>query len=298
MKVIAEITAKDPIEDIRLYDYCLGKFAQLPSRKSVKKAIDKGEVYVNGAAQKTGYWIKGGELIQLIDLENNPPKPYHLDLEIVFEDEHLIIVNKPSGLVVSGNQFKTLFNALAYNFTRSTEVDALPWPLPVQRIDQVTCGLVVSAKTKSARIKMGELFENRNIRKTYHAIVMGTTQAAFTVNTPIDGKPSNTSFTTLKIVNSLRSGYLTLLEIHPQTGRKHQIRKHLAEIGHPILGDVLYAGKNNTLQHKGVYLTASKLEFKHPSTGKELKIEIPIPKKYEKRLESEHKRWNNKKIMK
>lgn len=292
MKKIAEITVPSEIDDIRLYDFCLEKFAQLPSRKSVKKAIDKGCIYVDGVAQKTGYWLKGGELISLMDLENKPPKPYELDLQIVFEDEHLIIVNKPAGLVVSGNQFKTLFNALFYNFTLSKEADALPWPLPVHRIDQVTCGLVISAKTKSARIKMGEIFEKRLILKTYHAIAMGDTPDKFASHLEIDGKKSHTTFTKIKSVKSLRSKDLSLLKIHPKTGRRHQIRKHLAALDHPILGDVLYAGERHTLKYKGVYLTASALEFKHPISQEKLKIEIPIPKKYDKRLESEQKRWN------
>lgn len=292
MKIIAEISVPENIEDIRLYDYCLAKFPQLPSRKSVKKAIDKGCMQVNGVVQKTGYWLKGGEKITFIDLENNPPKPYELDLEIVFEDDFLIIVNKPAGLVVSGNQFKTLYNALFYNFTLSKEVDALPWPLPVHRIDQVTCGLVISAKTKKARIKMGEIFEQRKIRKTYHAIAMGFTQVKFDCSSPIDGKEAYTEFKKIKAVKSLMSTDLCLLKIYPKTGRRHQIRKHLADMGHPILGDVLYAGKHHTLRYKGVYLTASGLEFNHPITQELLKIEIPIPKKYEKRLESEQRRWN------
>lgn len=294
MKIIAEIIVPDSIEDIRLYDYCVGKFAQLPSRKSVKKAIDKGCMQVNGIPQKTGFWLKGNEKITLIDPENKPPKPYELDLEIVFEDEYLIIVNKPAGLVVSGNQFKTLFNALFYNFTLSKEVDALPWPLPVHRIDQVTCGLVIAAKTKKARIKMGEIFEKREIIKTYHAIAMGNTADTFDNKSDIDAKDAFTQFSKIKTYNSLRSGHLSLLKINPKTGRRHQIRKHLAELKHPILGDVLYAGKNHTLRYKGVYLTASALEFKHPITEQTLKIEISIPKKYEKRLESEQKRWNYK----
>ncbi len=120
-------------EDIRLYDYCNGKFKQLPSRKSLKKAIDHKLVLVNGIAQKTGFWLRGGERIDLIASENKPPKPYKLDLEILFEDDHLIIVNKPAGLRVSGNQFKTLFNVLAYNFTVSKAEGALDWPLPVHR---------------------------------------------------------------------------------------------------------------------------------------------------------------------
>ena len=293
MKLIQTIIVNELEQDTRLYDYCLNKFDALPSRKSVKKAIDRREVWVNGEAQKTGYWLRGAEKIELFDLENRAPKPYHLDLQVIYEDEHLIIVNKPAGLRVSGNQFKTLFNALADNFTLSTEKDALGWPLPVHRLDQPTSGLIISAKTTSARIKLGQQFEAREIKKTYHALVMGKSPQTFESTTPIDKKEAFTSFETLQIGRSLHCDYLSLLKIKPKTGRKHQIRVHLAQLALPILGDKLYGPEKNTLLHKGLFLCATGLEFEHPITKNALKIEIDLPKKYYKRLESDNKRWKN-----
>lgn len=292
MKVIRTISVPENIIPTRLYDYCVGQFSELQSRKSVKKAIDKGTVFVNGHAAKTGFWLKGSETVDLVDLENKPPKPYLLTVEIIFEDDHIIAINKPSGLLVSGNQFKTAFNVLAHVFTPSTAKDALPWPLPVHRLDQATSGILLAAKSQSARIKLGELFEQREIQKIYHAIVIGDIAQEGIIDSPIDNKSAKSSFTKSKSVDSLRSNKLSLVEIHPKTGRKHQIRKHLAAIEHPILGDKLYCPEEILLKHKGLFLCASGLKFQHPVFQDEICLSIDLPKKYEKRLESEQKRWN------
>jgi 23S rRNA pseudouridine1911/1915/1917 synthase len=292
VKILAEIVCE--IEaDQRLYDFCNGRFTELPSRKSVKNAIDQNRMLVNGKSEKTGFWLRGGERIQLVDLENKPPKPYHLDLEILFEDDHLIIVNKPAGIRVSGNQFKTLTNILAYNFTPSKAKNALPWPLVVHRLDQPTSGILIAAKSQSARIEMGRQFEAKEIEKTYHAIVIGETSKSFESHTQIDDKDSETQFETLKTVRSLRSNYLSLLKIYPKTGRKHQIRKHLSEMNFPILGDQTYSPPALKLKHKGLFLCATGVKFAHPASKKPLKVAIELPKKYEKRLKSELKRWKN-----
>jgi len=292
MKVLAEIECEID-EDQRLYDFCSGRFTELPSRKSVKKAIDQKRMFVNGKAQKTGFWLRGGEKIQLVDLENKPPKPYHLELEILFEDDHLIIVNKPAGIRVSGNQFKTMTNILAYNFTPSKEKDALPWPLVVHRLDQPTSGILIAAKSQAARIEMGRQFESKEIEKTYQAVVIGNPPKTFESHSQIDEKDSETQFETLKTVKSLRSEYLSLLKIYPKTGRKHQIRKHLSEMNFPILGDQTYSPPALKLKHKGLFLCATAVKFSHPESRKPLIVEIDAPKKYEKRLKSELRRWQN-----
>lgn len=134
--------------NIRLYDYCLNLFNQLPSRKSVKKAIDRGEIKVNGESSSTGYWMQGTEQISYQRTLKKGPKEYQLKLKVVFEDEYIAIIHKPAGIVVSGNQFKTILNALSFNLSASKEADALDWPLPVHRLDKATSGLLIVAKTK------------------------------------------------------------------------------------------------------------------------------------------------------
>ena len=163
MKLIAKHKVAADIEDQRIYDYCLGIFKQLPSRKSVKKAIDRGEIRLNGAPTSTGFWLKGGETIELFDLELTPPKPYALELEVIYEDEHIAAVNKPAGLLTSGNAYKTVINALQGNLKVSELSNTLPWPIPVHRLDKATSGILLIAKTKSARIELGRQFEAKEI---------------------------------------------------------------------------------------------------------------------------------------
>lgn len=292
MRVISAHTVPENVKPARIYDYCLGLFPQLPSRKSVKKSIDNGEIHLNGSTTKTGIWLTGGEHIELIDPENKPPKPYKLKLNIVFEDEYMAIIDKPAGLTTSGNSFKTVTNALQFNLTPSTLIDALNWPKPVHRLDKATTGLLIIAKTKTARIGLGQKFENNEIEKTYHAIVLGKLEGEGILSEPIDGKTAETHYQELQSSNALRSEYLTLVKLKPKTGRTHQLRIHLSQLGHPILGDPLYSPKKLMLKHKGLFLRASEIKFVHPVLGDQLEFKVDLPKKYYKRLESEEKRWN------
>ena len=246
---------------------------------------------MNGVKTETGYWLKGGETISLVDLENKPPKPYHLELDIVYEDEYLAIINKPAGLLVSGNTFETVTNALAFNLSPSTSEDALKWPLTTHRLDKATSGLLIIAKTINCRIALGQLFENKEIQKTYHAVVMGDIPKSGIIDSEVDNKTAITHFETIKTVNSLRSEKLNLVQFKPKTGRTHQLRIHSARIGKSILGDTIYGAENNTLKHKGLFLCATGLSFQHPILKTEIKACIDYPKKYDKRLESEEKRW-------
>ena len=282
----------DQEKKIRIYDWMVGKFDALPSRKSVKKALDKGRIQVNGKTVSTAYFLKKGDEVVLMEDIVKAPKPYRMEVEILYEDDYLIAINKPPGLVVSGNQFKTAYNVIAYNASPSNQPDQLLAPLPVHRIDQPTSGVLLAAKTKVARIKMGELFEQRLINKTYHAIVVGDTPESGKLEEDIDGKPASTFFQKIESSPSLKFGNLSLLELRPETGRKHQIRKHLFEFGFPILGDQRYFFSDKKLNHKGLFLHASQLCFVHPVTETRVEINVPLPKKYKKRLDSEKKRYN------
>ena len=277
--------------NLRIYDWMVGKFDALPSRKSVKKALDKGRVQVNGKTVNTAYFLQKGDLVVLMEDIVKAPKPYRMEVEILYEDDYLIAINKPSGLVVSGNQFKTAYNVIAYNASPSLQPDQLVAPLPVHRIDQPTSGVLLAAKTKTARIRMGELFEQRLMTKTYHAIVVGAIPESGKLEQEVDGKQAETSFKKLATSPSLKFENLSLVELKPKTGRKHQLRKQLFEIGHPILGDQLYYIDDKKLNHKGLFLHASQLSFVHPITKTPLEINAPLPKKYKKRLDSESKRY-------
>ncbi|MFK8046713.1 MAG: pseudouridine synthase [Crocinitomicaceae bacterium] len=299
MKILHEIVIEKSISDIRLHEYCEQFIDFFESRKSVKKAIKKSCVLLNNTALKGGAWVKKGDKITIIDLENTPPKTYELGYPIVFEDDYLAIINKPAGLIVSGNQFKTLANSLMYNLQPSKQPNALAWPLPVHRIDSQTSGLIIAAKTKTARIALGNMFEHKTIEKVYKAIVMGKVDKARievgNFSDSIDEKAAYTEFKVLSESRSLKNDWLSLLELKPKTGRTHQLRIHLSQNGTPILGDKLYS--TSTIKHKGLFLCACQLRFIHPITKKIIKVSINLPRKFEKRLKSEQKRWDNYKLV-
>jgi tRNA pseudouridine65 synthase/23S rRNA pseudouridine1911/1915/1917 synthase len=268
----------------------------LPSRKGIKKAISKGEILLNHQKVEGGRFITQGDLIELVDLENTPPKTYHLKLDVIFEDDYMAVIKKPAGINVSGNQFKTVQNALMFNIKQSTQIDTLPWALPVHRLDNQTQGLLIIAKTKTARVKLGQAFENKTIQKTYQAVVIGKPKVQDTIEITINGKNSITNYNTLKTVHSLKNGFLSLIELHPQTGRTHQLRIHCSKSGFPILGDKLYGKEGMILKHKGLFLCATKLKFNHPITMEPLSFSIKTPNKFIKRLNNEERRYKQNKL--
>jgi RluA family pseudouridine synthase len=277
----------------RFNTYCEQFVLEIPSRKGVKKAILKGELRLNGAVVEGGRWLKENDVITIIDLNLKPPKEYQLEIEVVFEDDYLAIINKPAGVSVSGNKYKTIQNALSYNLKESSEKDKLNWPLPVHRLDSQTSGLLIIAKTKTARIKLGQAFENKEVKKTYHAIVMGKVEGEGEVNLDIESKKAISFYKTIRVARSLKNNFLTLLELKPKTGRTHQLRIHCESIGCPILGDKIYGKEGEVLKHKGLFLSAVGLRLIHPVTNIELLVSIPTPKKFLKRLESEERRFKH-----
>ncbi|HSQ47869.1 MAG TPA: RluA family pseudouridine synthase, partial [Lutibacter sp.] len=178
-----------------------------------------------------------GQTIDLLETPQSQPKIFELPLEILFEDPHMAAIHKPAGFSVSGNAYKTIFNALPYNLEKSTEPDALPWPTPVHRLDNQTSGILLIAKTKTAQIALGNQFENHTIQKKYCAVVIGEVLKNGKINSPIEDKTAETDFEVVTVVKSLRFEDLSLLNVFPKTGRTHQIRIHLASIDHPIFGD-------------------------------------------------------------
>lgn len=277
---------------MRLQDYAKSIFYDfIPSTQGIKKAIKKGAILVDDKPGTTGQWVESLQIIKLIDLKESTPKLFKFSLEVLFEDDHLAVVNKPAGIVVSGNQYKTVHNALPFNLQPSSQKDALPWPLPVHRLDGPTSGLLIVAKTKSARIELGHQFEQKTIQKTYRAIAIGKTPESGIWNTPINGLSARTTFKTLQTFPSLQNEWLSLVELSPHTGRTHQLRIHLSEAGFPIVGDKLYGSEGQILKGKGLFLTAIKLTFTHPANGEQITISIPMPHKFDALIEREQRRW-------
>ena len=265
---------------IRLSDVAAGTFKTIQSRKGFKSAIKKRLVTLNGKMAITADYISGGEIIELFQnpIQNKKPS-IALNLEVIFEDDYLAIVQKPPGIVVSGNRKYTLENALAYNVAKSTQEDALYRPEPVHRLDYPTSGLLLIGKTSFALIALNKLFEEKSIQKTYHAVTIGFMADHGIIEAPIENRKAKTTFKVLKRIKSRKYESLNLVKLMPSTGRKHQIRIHLASIGSPILGDSTYGKEGFIGQGNGLYLHASKLSFMHPLTSQQISKRIPLSKK-------------------
>lgn len=292
MSLIESHRVPDGITAERLSDYLPGQLLFLTSRKGIKKAIKRGLVKVDGKVGHTGDWVKPGQLIEVYSPQLSPPRPLDIAISTVYEDEHLAAINKPAGLAVSGNQYHTVVNAIQGQISRGTTPDALPWPHPVHRLDAPTSGLLLLAKSKRAQIELGHRFAERLVNKTYQAVVCGRAEAQGKIEQALDGKPSLTTYRKLQEVRSLKCGWLSLLELSPRTGRTHQLRRHLAGIGLPILGDKEYTPADKPLlRQKGLFLCAVRLELPHPISGENLIIALETPAKFEAMMRRSERRW-------
>ncbi|MBI9056272.1 MAG: RluA family pseudouridine synthase [Labilibaculum sp.] len=280
------------IEDIRLQDYAPKIFNSISSYQGMKKAIKRKKVYVDGEPAPTGLWVKEGQRIELLDLELPPAKVFEMELEIVYEDDHIAVINKPAGVSVSGNLFRTIQNMLPFNLKESSCQDALPVFRPVHRLDNPTCGLLLVAKTSQAIGALGAQFENRTIKKRYTAVVIGDLPDKGRVEMEVDGKEAVSTFRVVKKVPSIRNKSLCMVHLFPETGRTHQLRIHMAGLGTPILGDKLYGTEGEILQKKGLFLCAAGLHFEHPFTNEKMDLSIDPPYKFGRFMEMEEKRYD------
>ena len=265
---------------IRLQEYAVGIFKTAPTKSAIKKAIKKKLVYVDGSLASTARFIYGGEKIELFQLETELSfKRLKYSLEVLFEDDFLAVIYKPSGILVSGNKFVTIANALTQNLQKSSQPDAVK-PQPIHRLDYPTSGVLLIGKTSGAIAKLSQLFETKQIQKTYHAICIGKMDTIGFINTPIEDKDSQSNFEVLQSVKSMRFNLLNLVKLSPKTGRKHQLRIHLSSIGNQILGDKTYGNPLLFLKGKGLYLHASSIAFQHPFSHETIAVSKDLPKKF------------------
>ncbi len=290
MFIIKEHIVPIGISEIRLIDYALSIFPEIPTRSAMKKAISRGEIVVNDIHEKSGLWISSGQSIKLIDLELAPPKPLDLPLEVVFEDDHLAIINKPSGIEISGNKYFTIQNALVSNLGISTQADALKWARPVHRLDRPTTGLLLVAKTASSLANLGHQFENNQVHKKYRALVAGRIDDSGELNTPVGGKESYTKYNCIGRCRSLKTDWISEVDLYPETGRRHQLRIQLADFGYPIVGEKEY-GDGPVLKGKGLFLSSLELSFTHPYTRVPVTFSIDAPIKFDSLMKKEQLRW-------
>ncbi|MCW5518521.1 RluA family pseudouridine synthase [Aureitalea sp. L0-47] len=266
----------------RLQEYGVGLFSEIRTKSALKKALKKELIQINGEIATTATMIKGGESILFTPLEvHDPGKTLNLDLKVLFEDDYLAAILKPAGILVSGNSFRTIANSLPQNLQNSEQIDAVT-PQPVHRLDFATTGILLVGKTAESIRRLNRMFENKEIDKTYYAVTIGAMEAQGTIKEPIGDKEAITHFEKEATMVSPRFDYLNLVKLHPKTGRRHQLRIHMATQGNPILGDKDYTPEHYILRGKGMYLHASSLEFHHPFTNERLTITAPLPKRFAK----------------
>ncbi len=267
---------------IRLQEYGVGIFNGALTKSALKKVLKKKYITVDDTLAKTATIIRGGEVIKLtLPKIVSPKKRLVFPLSVLYEDEHLAMIYKPAGILVSGNQFKTISNALQQNIKASTLADATT-PQPVHRIDYATTGVLLVGKTNSSIRVLNKMFEDKSIMKTYFAVVISKIHANGKITSKIDGKKAESDYELIESVPSKRFGKLNLLRLHPQTGRRHQLRIHLSGIGNPILGDSAYGIEDLILNRKGLYLHAYSLAFTHPFTNEEIKVRTELPMRFKK----------------
>lgn len=273
-------------EQVRLSDYLPNIFQTIPSKKGMKKAIEKKLVKLNGIEAHTGDYLSGGEVIDLLfDNMRKKPKVLKMDLVILYQDDYLAIIDKPAGIVVSGNQKLTVEHALGNNLTESTQLDALPSMEAIHRLDYPTSGALLIGKTRNTVVALNKLFEQRKIDKQYIAITTGQCEVEGVIESAIKTKSAKTKYTLIETKESDKYDQINLVKLEPETGRRHQLRVHMAEMGTPIMGDQMYGPEGKVVKGNGLFLHAYSLTFIHPITQKEVKGIASIPKKFKRFFE-------------
>ncbi|HEY9185477.1 MAG TPA: RluA family pseudouridine synthase [Salegentibacter sp.] len=278
MKLIETHIVPAGVKDIRLQEYAVSIFQAAPTKSSIKKAIKRGEIKIDGKASNTGDWITEGQKIELFKQEA-PRKVFSLKLEVLLEDDHIAVVDKPAGYPTSGNYFKTITNALPFNLKLSKIPTALPAPQPAHRLDNPTSGILLVAKTGDSLRKLHRDFKEKKIQKIYTAILEGKFPEKKNLQFKIEGKESQTEISLIKGFQ-IKGNDFSIVSAIPKTGRTHQIRIHLAKAGYPIVGDKIYGKGNSPGNIKGLFLTATNLKFQHPATLEWMNIAVAPPKRF------------------
>ncbi|MFA7423028.1 MAG: RluA family pseudouridine synthase [Acholeplasmataceae bacterium] len=271
------------------------------SRSYVQNMIKDERILVNAQKVKTGYILKAGDDITIFDVE--PVKldlnPVDMNLDIVYEDYDLLVINKPEGLVVhpaSSYHEPTLVHGLMHQVDTLSSINGVIRPGIVHRIDKDTSGLLVVAKNDISHQLLSEQLKKHEIKRTYIALVYHDfTEEEGTINAPIGRHPKNRlkmaivedgkhAITHFKVLKRFNNQY-TLISCELETGRTHQIRVHMAYINHPIVGDALYGPKQVISDH-GQFLHATELSFMHPIKKEYMTFNADIPDYFQKFIDN------------
>ena len=268
------------------------------SRSYIQKLLKEGGITVNGKAVKSNYKLNAGDeiLVQIPDPEPMDILPEDIPLDILYEDEDILVVNKPKGMVVHpspGHYSHTLVNAVLFHCGgRLSGINGVLRPGIVHRIDMDTTGSLLICKNDRAHQILADDLKEHNITRRYHAVVHGNLKEdTGTVNAPIGRHPVDRKKMSTKAPNGRhavthyrvleRFGNYTYIECELETGRTHQIRVHMASIGHPILGDAVYGPAKCPFKLEGQTLHAKILGIKHPSTGQYIEFDASLPEYFE-----------------
>jgi 23S rRNA pseudouridine1911/1915/1917 synthase len=290
-------------------DQWLARQLQDASRVRIQELIQQKKVLVNGKTAKPSLRLRGSEEVSITGIVERPPLKAvaeDIPLDVLYEDDSIVVLNKPAGMVVHAGAATadarnkgTLVNALLHRFGQLSGAGGELRPGIVHRLDKETSGLLVVAKRDAAHRNLARQFSQREIAKTYIALVHGwMPQAKGTISTPIsrdvkrrtrmttrrqEGRSAITHWKTAQQIESA-FGKFSLLEVKIETGRTHQIRVHLASIGHPVVGDTLYGAPRELRQKSGKsialgrnFLHAAAIQLKHPVTDTPLSFEQPLP---------------------
>ena len=266
------------------------------TRSYIKTLIDDGKITVNLAKVKAGYKLKIGDSIDVEIVEKKPENIVAEDipLDIVYEDDDIIIVNKPKGMVVhpaNRNYTGTMVNSLMNSHKDNlSSINGVIRPGIVHRIDKDTSGILVVAKNDNAHKKLSEQFKVHSIKRKYIALVKGIIKEdKLTIDRPIGRsikdrkkmavteKNSRRAITHISVLKRFYSSNVTLIEAELETGRTHQIRVHMAYLHHPLVGDEVYGKKDSKFKVNGQMLHAKYLGFIHPTSGKFVEFDSPLP---------------------
>lgn len=294
--MIREFTV-EPGMEMRIDRYLSEQCSDM-SRSYLQKLVKEGGVCVGGTAVKSNYKVSAGELVTLEVPEAVEPEivPEEMDLDIIYEDTDIILINKPKGMVVhpaAGHYSGTLVNGLMHHCRADLSgINGVMRPGIVHRIDMDTTGVLIVCKNDMAHNAIAEQLKEHSITRRYYAVVHGNIKTAEgTVNAPIGRHPVDRKKMSINDKNGReavthyrvleRFGQFTYVECRLETGRTHQIRVHMASIGHPLLGDAVYGPAKCPYKLQGQTLHAGILGIIHPRTGEYMEFSAPLPPYFE-----------------